>query len=48
MPDRPEIVINLTKEEAKLWSCGRCKALTLREDADLHVAWHEQIGDSEL
>ena len=34
--------IDLSLEPAMLWICGKCQALTMREDKQLHWEWHKQ------
>jgi hypothetical protein len=36
--------VNLADETLRLWSCGHCKALTLREDKQAHIDWHTAMG----
>ena len=35
--------VNLADGPLKLWSCGQCKALTLREDKQSHLDWHIRL-----
>lgn len=43
----PPLELNISEGPLKLWICGACHALCMRDDAELHVAWHERIGDSD-
>lgn len=39
-----EIVIDIAHDPLRLWECGECFALVLKESQRVHIGWHTDLA----